>query len=429
MVPPPSTTHTTGSEIPRYHVASMRVLHILSQRPSLTGSGVTLDAIVRLAGAAGWEQRVVVGVPPDDPAPAIGGVDGDHILPLVFGAGRLPFAVPGMSDVMPYPSTVFGAMTGPEIEVYRSEWRRHLRSVIGSFVPDVIHSHHVWLVSSLLKDLAPDTPVVTQCHATGLRQMTLVPSLAPAVRLGCARNDAFVVLHRGHADALARVLDIPADRIHVVGAGYRDDLFHVRRRDPGQPPALLYVGKYSAAKGLPSLLDAFAKLAPHHPGLRLHIAGDGSGAEAEDLRERMRAMAPGVVLHGQLAQAELGALMRRSTVCVLPSFFEGLPLVLVEALACGCRLVATDLPGVVDELAPRIGAALELVELPAMEGVDTPVAAELPAFVDRLEAGIRRALDAPQPADQEQALSSFTGQAVFRRIERVWHAVIAAGQG
>ena len=56
--------------------------------------------------------------------------------------------------------------------------------------------------------------------------------------------------------------------------------------------------------------------------------------------------------------------MRRSTVCVLPSFYEGLPLVLVEALACGCRLVATDLPGVVDELAPRIGAALELVELP-----------------------------------------------------------------
>ncbi len=39
----------------------MRVLHILSQRPSLTGSGVTLDAVVRHADAAGWEQQVVVG--------------------------------------------------------------------------------------------------------------------------------------------------------------------------------------------------------------------------------------------------------------------------------------------------------------------------------------------------------------------------------
>jgi len=402
----------------------MRVLHLLSQRPSLTGSGITLDAIVRHAGAAGWEQRVVVGAPSDDSAPEIGGLDDDHILPLAFGAGRLPFAVPGMSDVMPYPSTVFGAMTDHEVERYRSEWRRHLRAVIGSFAPDVIHSHHVWLMSSLLKDIAPNIPVVTQCHATGLRQMALVPSLAPEVRSGCARNDAFVVLHQGHADNLARRLDITAERIHVVGAGYRDDLFHPRGRDPGQSSALLYIGKYSAAKGLPWLLDAFERLSLHDPDLRLHIAGDGAGDEAGSLRERMRTMAPGVVRHGQLAQAELAELMRRSTVCVLPSFFEGLPLVLVEALASGCRLVATDLPGVVDELAPRIGDALELVELPAMAGIDNPVPAELPAFVDRLEAGIERALQAPPLGDQTGILASFTWPAVFERIEHVWHRLI-----
>ena len=80
--------------------------------------------------------------------------------------------------------------------------------------------------------------------------------------------------------------------------------------------------------------------------------------------------------------------MRRSSICVLPSFYEGLPLVLVEAMACGCRLVATDLPGIVEELAPRLGDALELVTLPTMAGVDTPVEAELPAFVDRLETGM-----------------------------------------
>ncbi len=135
-------------------------------------------------------------------------------------------------------------------------------------------------------------------------------------------------------------------------------------------------------------------------------------------------MAPKIVLHGQLAQTELSDLMRRSTVCVLPSFFEGLPLVLVEALACGCRLVATALPGVADELAPRLGAALELVEPPAMAGVDTPVEDELPAFVDRLEAGLRRALEAPPLGDQSAALEPFTWSAVFERVERVWRCVI-----
>lgn len=406
----------------------MRVLHLLCQRPSLTGSGITLDAIVRLAAAAGWEQRVVVGVPVGESRPEVGGLPSENTDPLFFESDRLAFPVPGMSDVMPYPSTVFSAMTETQILAYLGAWRSHLAEVIVDFKPDIIHSHHVWLMSSLLRDLAPNTPIATHCHATGLRQMALVPELADEVRTGCARNDAFFVLHQGHAQDIRRRLEIGEDRIHNVGAGYREDLFHRRGRDPQEAPALLYIGKFSQAKGLPWLLDAFDHLTATHPDLVLHIAGGGSGAEADALRNRMTIMAPRVVLHGQLPQDELARLMRRSSVCVLPSFYEGLPLVLAEALACGCRLVATGLPGVVDELAPKIGAALEIVDLPTMNGVDTPVEAELPAFVDRLEAGLRRALAAPPFGDaastMPEALAAFTWGAVFKRIERVWLGLI-----
>lgn len=403
----------------------MRVLHLLSQRPSLTGSGITLDALVRCAAAAGWDQRVVVGIPAVGPEPEVGGLDHDRIHPLRFGAGGLDFQVPGMSDVMPYPSTVFSAMTDRQISVYLDAWRGHLGGIVADFDPQVIHSHHVWLMSALVKDIAPTVPVVTHCHATGLRQMRLVPDLADRVRRGCARNDAFFALHRQHADDLERELDIPRDQIHVIGAGYREDLFHSRGRKDRRPPALLYIGKYSSAKGLPSLLDAFERLASRHPGLQLHIAGEGSGPEAEVLRARMLAMAPRVQLHGQLPQTELAAVMRRSDVCVLPSFYEGLPLVLVEALACGCRLVATDLPGVAEELAPKIGSALELVELPPMAGIDTPDAAGLPAFVDRLARAVARAVDAGPAGDRAAALEAFTWPAVFGRIEHIWRRLIA----
>ncbi len=406
----------------------MRILHLLSQRPSLTGSGITLDAMVRRAAAAGHDQRVVVGVPADDPRPEVGGLSTNQILPLRFGAGALDFDVPGMSDVMPYPSSRFSDLDEHRLSAYRRAWLAHLAPLIEDFRPEIIQSHHVWLMSGLIKDVAPQIPVVTQCHATGLRQMDLCPTLADPVRRGCARNEAFLVLHHDHAGVLRERLGIDAHRIHTVGAGYREDLFHARGRDRDLEPALLYVGKYSAAKGVPSLLDAFERIAAKRPGLVLHVAGSGAGAEADAIRARMDRMAPGVVQHGQVTQTELADLARRATVCVLPSFYEGLPLVLVEALACGCRLVATDLPGIRDELAPRLGETMTMVEMPSLESVDRPSPRDLPAFVENLERAIAAALDAPQPDDpastMPEALTHFTWDAVYGRVERVWRDLV-----
>ncbi|MBW2525966.1 MAG: glycosyltransferase family 4 protein [Deltaproteobacteria bacterium] len=405
-----------------------RVLHLLSQRPSLTGSGITLDALVRHAGGVGWEQRVVVGVPADDSRLEIGGLPPEHVRTVRFGTAELPFPVPGMSDVMPYRSTRFSAMSEIELRAYGDAWRHRIGEAVADLRPQVIHAHHVWLMSSLVKDLAPTTPVVIHCHATGLRQMELCPQLSLRVRRGCRRADRFAVLHRFHLRQLADCLGVEDGRVRVVGAGFRDDLFHARGREEPAGPRLLYVGKLSASKGLPCLLDAVEELAPAHAGLELHVAGGGAGDEADALRQRMERLQALVVFHGQLSQRELGEQMRRSTAVVLPSFFEGLPLVLVEAFACGCRIVATALPGVVEQLAPALGASVELVEPPGMLAVDTPDPAELPGFTERLRGAIERVLSPAPPsapdADRASATARFTWQAVFGRVESVWRELI-----
>ncbi len=396
-----------------------RVLHLLSQRPSLTGSGVTLDALVRNAAAAGWEQQVVVGVPADDAFPEVGGLDNDHIHTLRFETPELPFPVPGMSDVMPYRSTRWSDMSPDQLGQYRHAWVRRLRPLLDEFDPDIIHVHHLWILGSMVKDLTSKTPVVSHCHATGLRQMKLCPHLAKDVREGCRRNEAFAVLHSDHAHQLRRDLEIPAGRIHEVGAGYREDLFHRQGRPDRLAPRLLYTGKFARAKGLPWLLDAFERLRVDFPDLELNIAGSGAGSEAEALHSRMVTMTPAVVLHGHLNQAALAALMRQSTVCVLPSFYEGVPLVLVEALACGCSLVATDLPGIVETIAPRIPrGVIGIVPRPRLDGPDTPVTDDLPAFTRNLLAALKRSITAPPP--DEISLDSFTWSTVFNRVERVW---------
>ena len=64
------------------------VLHMLSQRPLLTGSGITLDAIAREADRAGWDQRAVVGTPVGDPRPRVEALPDKRVHPLRFETAR-----------------------------------------------------------------------------------------------------------------------------------------------------------------------------------------------------------------------------------------------------------------------------------------------------------------------------------------------------
>ncbi|MEM7050982.1 MAG: glycosyltransferase family 4 protein [Acidobacteriota bacterium] len=406
-----------------------RVLHLLSQRPALPGSGITLDALVRHGSAAGWQQMAIVGTPADDPQPAIGDLPAERIRPLRFAPSSssaeptvdvdIAYPIPGMSDVMPYPSSRFSALDRAQRALYLDAWRRHLEAVIGEFRPDIVHSHHAWAVSSLVSRVAPHVPQVIHGHGTALRQRRLAPKWLPSIDPGLAPVARFAVLHRDHAERYGADLGLPAERFQVVGAGFREDLFHRRDRHP-DAGGLLYAGKLSDAKGLPWLLTAVENLAAAGEDVTLTVAGGGSGPEADELRQRMAALEPRVRFVGRLDQGELAEHMRRSSVFVLPSFFEGLPLVLVEALATGCRLVSTALPGVVDGLAPTLGDQLRLVPPPRLVNTDQPVAEDLPAFVEALAREIRQAL-AAGPADPvEERLAPFKWQAVFERVEQIW---------
>jgi len=322
---------------------------------------------------------------------------------------------------MPYRSTRIDQMDAAAIDRYRAASSDHIGAVVERVDPDVVHVNHLWLVAAMAKQLAPRAFVVAHSHGTGLRQLVLCPHLAPEVRAGCARLDHALALHGELRAEITAELGLAPDRVSVVGAGYRDELFGPGAPADRDPDAIVYAGKLAAAKGLPWLLDAVERLARRRRVV-LHVAGGGGGDESEQLRRRIEALAPSAVYHGMLDQPALADLMRRSTAFVLPSMFEGLPLVLIEALACGCRAVATDLPGVRDQLAPHLTGLLERVPVPRRTDVDRPVAEELPAFVDALEAALERALAAGAVDDPTllDRLRPFTWDAVFERVEDVW---------
>ncbi|MEZ4463131.1 MAG: glycosyltransferase family 4 protein, partial [bacterium] len=165
--------------------------------------------------------------------------------------------------------------------------------------------------------------------------------------------DAFTVFGEGHRAPFARFARVGVEQVHSIPNcvdpegfspdGPRADL----GLDPGDP-VLLFVGQPFRYKGIHELLEAVAALTPRFPRVRLLLVGSAPGGAEAIVRERVAALGLGahVQLAGPRPRAELPGLMRAADVVVLPSYTEGSPRVLIEAMACARPIVGTDLPGI-----------------------------------------------------------------------------------
>jgi glycosyltransferase involved in cell wall biosynthesis len=413
----------------------LKILHLLSQQPGKTGSGVALLAMVRCGARAGYCQRAVIGLPGSEPLPEIQPLAPEDVFPVRFDRPPVPFPIPGMSDIMPYPSTRFATFTADMLEGYLQAFAAALTNATRDFQPDVIQSNHLWLLTALARVLFPGTPLCAYSHGTELRQLVTAAHLAPVVVPGCSAVDRVFALHPDNRAKIAAACGIPEARIRVVGAGFREDLFGC---DPVCTPAaerdelvIAYAGKISAPKGVPWLVEAIRRVTPPAgKRVRLLLAGSAGDGGAETIR-RQAADLENVVFLGALPQDQLARVFQAADVFVLPSFFEGLPLVVIESLACGCRVVMTDLPGLDSWMPAGLSAEglVERVPLPRLTGPDTPQPEDLPAFVERLAEALTRqlrlSLECGRPSDRHCRLDALTWAGVFERIQSSWRELVA----
>ncbi len=376
----------------------LRILHLLSQQPGKTGSGVALLAMVRHAAAAGHLQRAVIGIPGEAPLPDIPPLSAGQIVAVRFERPPVPFPVAGMSDIMPYPSTRFSTFTEQMLEGYLGAFEAALAEATREFTPDIIHSNHLWLLTALARVRFPQIPLCVSSHGTELRQLEKAPQLAAFVLPACAAVDRVLALHADNQAGVVKAYGIPEARVRIVGAGFRADLF--RPDGDGTPPGrraellVAYAGKISAPKGVPWLIEAMRRVqAPPGRRVKLLLAGSAGDAGAEAIRQQAEDL-DNVVFLGALTQEALAEVLRTADVFVLPSFFEGLPLVVLESLACECRVVMTDLPGTQAWMPAGLceEKVVETVPLPRLIATDTPVPEDLPRFVEELAQALTRQL-------------------------------------
>jgi teichuronic acid biosynthesis glycosyltransferase TuaC len=273
-------------------------------------------------------------------------------------AGRLA-AVPrreviGGLDVR-HPRTLFVPRTGHSLwgplyaaslapEVVR--WRGQVDVVLGSWAyPDGF--------AAIVLARALGAPVVVKLHGSDLNLVGRLPGPRRMLRWLLPRANRVVAVSRALGEEAA-ALGVPAERIAVVMNGVDGALFEPRDRAtaratlglPAAGPLLLFVGHLKPVKGVADLIAAFEAAAARHPSVRLAIVG---GGELQAVVDAARArLGDRLHLPGARPLAEVPTWMAACDALVLASHHEGTPNVILEALACGRRVVATAVGGIPD---------------------------------------------------------------------------------
>ena len=196
-------------------------------------------------------------------------------------------------------------------------------------------------------------PAVIKLHGSDMDVVARLPGPRRRLRWAFPRAQRVVAVSRPLGEAAA-ALGVAANRIDVVPNGVDTTRFRpsdraAARRELGvalDARVVLYVGRVEAEKGAIDLVEAFSRGATDLQGVDLVMIGDGSALQrCRDIAEKSSAR---VVFKGARPHAEIPRWLAACDVLALPSWHEGMPNAVIEAIASGRRVVATRVGGIPD---------------------------------------------------------------------------------
>ncbi|MFJ2994543.1 glycosyltransferase [Pandoraea sp. NPDC087047] len=280
-----------------------------------------------------------------------------HEVALISLTGTCAIALPKSSQLTlvelkasKSPGSLIGALA--KLAAYFREWR-----------PDIVHAHmvHANLMARVARWVAPMPVLVTSAHSRneGGRALMLAYRLTDRWTdlTTNVSNDAVAAFIAQRAAPAARLVSMPNG---IDTARYHPDAqvrsqWRATLRDTAQvsgasseatptAPIVFAAGRMVEAKDYPTLIDAFARVLKAMPDARLFIAGEGPLRASLQAHIDARGLAPAVTLLGR--RHDVAQWMCAADVYAMSSAWEGLPLVIGEAMACGLPIVSTDCGGV-----------------------------------------------------------------------------------
>ena len=366
------------------------------------GSAHVTRALLREIRRRGWSVRLVSGSRTDDG----GGTDAE-----AFYSGidlRAVDFVPALrerdpirpsGDVTPmHPSfeqrpgaadSVFALLDGADFERQTKAWARHLDAA-GAAEADVLYLHHLTPINEAAQRVAPDLPVVGHLHGTELLMLEQIARGAPAEWSHAAEWEARIrawasacarlVVSPGSLDRACNLLQIGEEEMVPLPNGFDPDVFrplevdryehwkhHLVERPIAQLPngrvltyseeelgpvregvILLYVGRFTKVKRLPTLLEAFADAREsfERPAALIMVGGHPGEWEGEHPANAISRLGlRDAFIAGWQGQEMLPRFLSAADAVILPSARESFGQTLVEGMACGLPGIAANALG------------------------------------------------------------------------------------
>ena len=389
----------------------MKIL-ILSHFPLAgSGSGTYTRNIATHLAVKGHEVCVIM---PENTAHFIT-PDGVGVYPVFFTddennefiEGALPFNFPCFTS-HPRSLQTFYDLTEQQLEAYISAFEDATERAIREFQPDIIHVQHIWLLSWIARKTS--IPYIITAHGTDLMGYQRTERFRPYAHSAAAGAKRIVTISKDSNMLVRETFPDCAEKTVLIKNGYdplrffpgdvsREEVFAGYDIAP-MPHIVLFTGKLTYFKGVDTLLESAKLYEDEHPRqIVTLIAGDG------DLSLQLRKQSEDYKLQhvhflGFVPIFELRKLYGIADVTVVPSRREPFGLVAVEALACGCPVVATNQGGLPDIVNDKVGA---LVDVDDPFSLAEAIQAEI-FRADRAEKGLRAAEYAVQNFSQESLI-------------------------
>lgn len=274
--------------------------------------------------------------------------------------------------------------------------------ILGSWAfPDAVAA----MVVGKLKQI----PVVSHVLGSDINVFTADALRRGQIRWVLRQSSAVISVSQALVERM-KGLGVPGDHMHVLYNGVDPERFHpldmqACRQQLGvaaDEEMILFVGNVLVTKGCGELLEAFAALANSRPRLTLTYVGDGPMRKALQAKAQELGLASRVRFPGRVAHERLNTWFACASVFCLPSYSEGVPNVVLEAMACGKSVVSTDVGGVAEVLPDFAGTIIQ------------PRDAD--ALAKALDDNLSRAWDHVRIADHASRFNWDTNIASFRAI-------------